>query len=185
MDRSAILGPSNVEILSNHLSRNSAKMVAFGTLVEAIKSAFPNIHEDNYAEISDFLLEYLNELGSIRPNEIALLSVAKRQKVRSESIVDQAVMWHGYLRLAARLKEYRPDDWRDALSTLSNPYKHGDDYENDLFNRENPVWAEKEVIAQGKTGPRVVNNRQSRQGAFEVLAQVTATPTKGQALLIA
>ena len=37
MEQSGVLGSKNVEVLSNHLSQNSAKMLTFGTLVEALK----------------------------------------------------------------------------------------------------------------------------------------------------
>ena len=45
-----------------------------------------NITEDDYVETVDYLLDFLNELGSVRPNEIALLSVAKRQQARNANI---------------------------------------------------------------------------------------------------
>jgi hypothetical protein len=173
MERSSVLTPNNVEILSNHLSRNSAKMVTFGTLVDAIKSAVPNLTEDNYEDVCAYFIEFLEALGAIRPNEIALLSVARRQRVRDTSVADQAVLWHAYFRLAWKLREVAPSDWRSRLTFLATDYTHeldGEQWEGDLFSRENPAWEIFEVIAQGKTGPRVVNNRQSRQGAYEFLA---------------
>ncbi|MBI4336904.1 MAG: hypothetical protein HY683_03640 [Chloroflexi bacterium] len=181
MERSVVLGANNVEILSNHLSRNSAKLVTFGTLVDALRGAFPNVTEgDYYDEVLGYLLDYLSELGHVRPNELALLSVARRQQVRDASVADQAVMWHGYIRLAARLRELKPDEWRQALSAFGREYVYaanGKKYKGDLFSRSNPLWSDKEVIAQGKTGPRVVNNRQSRQGTFEALCEVAGIPT--------
>lgn len=182
MEQSGLLGASNVELLSNHLSRNSAKMITFGTLVDALRVAFPNVADDTYTDILSYLLDYLSELGRIRPTEIALLSVARRQTVRDTTVADQAVMWHGYIRLAARLRLLNPDHWREALAVLGQEYLYaanGTKYQGDLFSRKNPVWSEKEVIAQGRKGPRVVNNRQSRQGTFEVLCEVTGVPTGG------
>lgn len=176
MERSMVLGASNVEILSNHLSRNSAKIVTFGTLVDALKRAFPNLTEDGYEDVLAYLLEYLNALGEIRPNEIALLTVARRQRVRETSIADQAVLWHAYLRLAARLRDLEIDDWRAKLLPLGQDFAYQRNghiqYEGDLFSRANPAWSDHEVIAQGRKGPRVVNNRQSRQGAYEFLCDV-------------
>jgi hypothetical protein len=172
MERSTMLGSSNIEILSNHLSRNSAKMLTFGTLVEALKASFPNVVEDSYEDTVEFLLEYLDTLGALRPRELALLSVAQRQTVRNASVVDQAVLWHGYIRLAAWIRDNQVTDWKDRLEVLNRPC----DVENgrevgtmDLFSRDNPRWVAAGVIAAGKKGPRVVNNRQARQGAFELL----------------
>ena len=185
MERSGVLGASNVEILSNHLSRNSAKMVTFGTLVDSLRTGFPNTTEDDYADAVAYLLDYLTELGKTRPNEIALLSVAQRRNIKETSIADQAVIWHGYMRLAARLHDLRPDTWREALATFGQVFTYqanGNYYEGDLFSRQNPVWSDNEVIAQGKTGPRVVNNRQSRQGAYEVLCDVAGVPIEAPAL---
>jgi hypothetical protein len=177
MQQSPILGASNVEVLSNHLSRNSAKMVTFGTLVDALKSGFPDLTEDTYSATHGFMLEYLETLGAVRPNELALLSVAKRQRVREESVADQAVVWHAYVRLAARLRAEKQDP-KEVLGVLAQTYKYTDTtkgvtlWEGDLFKRTNPMWSIAEVVAMGKNGLRVVNNRQSRQGAFEFLCSV-------------
>ncbi|MDI6773337.1 MAG: DNA sulfur modification protein DndB [bacterium] len=176
MDNSGILS-RNVEILTNHLSRNTAKMVTFGTLVDALKGAFPALTEDAYDATRDYLLRFLEELHKIRPDEISVLSVAQRQRVRETAVTDQAVLWHGYLRLAARLREAKPDSWPEALASLGqrSRYIHieeGAIYEGDPFDRRNPAWRVKGVIASGKKGPRVVNNRQAREGAFEFLMEL-------------
>jgi hypothetical protein len=180
MENSGILG-GNVEILNNHLSRNSAKIITFGTLVEALKEGFPALTEDVYDEIKDYLLKFLDELSKARPDEIRLLSVAQRQKVRYSSIVDQAVLWHGYIRLAARFRELKIKDWPACLNTISRktPSKSSDSAEpdDDIFSRRNPAWSRNGVIAPGKTGPRVVNNRQARQGAYEYLCKLVGIPS--------
>lgn len=46
MERSGILGSGNVEIMGNTLSRNSAKMVTFGTLTDGLRTAFPGLGDD-------------------------------------------------------------------------------------------------------------------------------------------
>ena len=80
-------------------------------------------------------------------------------------------MWHTYLRLASTL--HNKPSWREILNTLNEPftYEYGK-WTGDLFSRANPAWSDYEVIAVGKTGPRVVNNWQSREGAFELLSKV-------------
>lgn len=183
MDRSSVLGAANVEILSNHLSRNSAKMVTFGTMVDALKAGFPNLTEDSYGEVLPFLIEYFDALGSVRPGEVALMSVAKRQRVRELTVADQAVLWHGYIRAAARLKIERPEIWREALAVLAQPYiytKGLTQWTGDVFSRDNPVWFDCEVMVPGRNGPRVVNNRQSRQGAFELLCELAGVSPRAE-----
>ena len=174
MERSGVLGHQNVEILSNHLSRNSGKMLTFGTLVDALKRAFPNLTEDDYQDILKYVLEFLQILAEVRPREIGILSVSQRQKVRVESVADQAVMWHAYMRLAAPLRG--DPDWPIRLQILNSQFSYKSDglvsWTGDLFSRGNPEWFNREVIATGKTGPRVVNNRQSRDGAFEFLREL-------------
>jgi hypothetical protein len=183
MEKAPVLGAANVEILGNHLSRNSAKMVTFGTLVDALRSGFPMLDENTYTEILPFMLHFIDGLSMSRPREIALLSVAQRQRIRLASVADQAVMWHAYIRIAARTFEIG-DGWADAVTKLALPYHHGPSgYQGDLFSRDNPAWAEKGVIAPGKKGPRVVNNRQARQGAFELLCEVSGVAPRSLASL--
>ncbi len=186
MERSSVLGSANVEILGNHLSRNSAKMVTFGTIVEALKGGFHNIVEDKYEDIRNFMLDFLTALGNVRPKEIGLLSVAQRQRVRESSVADQAVMWHAYIRFAARL-------WEDGsksdemVAVLAEPYIYAGQngsYTGDLFSRNNPLWLDKGVMAPGKKGPQVVNNRQARQGAFELLCERTGVAPRAGAVTV-
>jgi len=184
MESSGILGSRNVEILSNHLSRNSAKLITFGTLVEALKGAFPSLTEDIYDDIRTHVLKFLEELSNVRPNEIGLVSVAQRQRVRESSVADQAVLWHGYLRLAARLRETGGNNWPERLSALAQSVPHkeanGEVISHDVFSRRNLAWTEKGVIAPGKRGPRVVNNRQARQGAYEYLCEMVGISQKSE-----
>jgi hypothetical protein len=188
MESSGVLGTQNVEIMTNQLSRNSAKMLTFGTLTEALRTAFPAITEDEeFTNVLDFLVHFLSELHNIRPEEIGLLSVAKRQKVRDASLTDQAMLWHGYFHLANWLRETRPDTWRDDLAALARPVTYKE-FTGDLFNRENPIWLDRALMAPGKRGLRVLNNRQAREAAFDILKTVVsgaaldaALPTAAQA----
>lgn len=188
MDSSGILD-RNVEILANHLSRNSAKMVTFGTLVEALRGGFPGLTEDAIDETKDYLLKFLEELHKVRPNEIGVLSVAQRQRVRDARVADQAVLWHGHMRLAARLRDAGAGDWTDVLAALGREVavegrtEDGQTpviYKGDPFDRRNPMWTVKGVIAPGKKGPRVVNNRQAREGAFEYLLELVGLAPKSR-----
>jgi hypothetical protein len=178
MERSGVLGAQNVELLTNQLSRNSAKMVTFGTLVEALRVGFPDLVEDSYAEVCDFLIDFLGELGRARPAEIALLSVAQRQRVRERSMADQTVMWHGYFRFASWLREHNPGKWRDQVEALGRKNfayeKNGKRFVGDLFDRENHLWVDNGLLALSKKGAlRVINSRETRTASFEILKEIT------------
>jgi hypothetical protein len=84
-------------------------------------------------------------------------------------------MWHGYFRLAACLRENGSPDWQERLKVLAVPFEYEQDgqlWKGDVFSRSNPLWVKLGVLAPGKNGLRVVNNRQARQAAFETLQQL-------------
>jgi hypothetical protein len=177
MERSGILGLKNVEIISAQLSRNSAKMITFGTLTEALKTAFPAITESDLPETLDYIVQFLDALHNARPAEIALLSVAQRQTVRDASVADQAVLWHGYFRLASWLQKNAAESWREHLALLAKPVTYerdGKSFTGDLFARDNPVWVDMAIMAPGKRGLRVLNNRQAREASFDILKAVVS-----------
>jgi hypothetical protein len=186
MERSGHLTVKNVEVLSNQHTRNSAKMITFGTLVDALKSAYPSLTEDSYEEVLNYLISFLDVLHKARPNEIALLSVAQRQHVRDSTVADQAVLWHAYFRLASRLSDLGIADIADRIVALTSEIEittdDGTAHKVDVLSRKNPAWLQKGVMAPGKTGPRVVNNRQAREGAYEYLCELAQIPPKGKAV---
>jgi DNA-sulfur modification-associated len=179
MESSGILGSDNVEIVSNNLSRNSAKMVTFGTLNDGLKMAFPGLGEDEVEQTLSYLVKFLEQLHKARPDELALVSVSQRKKVRDTTIADQAIMWQAYLRLAAWLQENAPENWKDAVQKLAGVrfrYRGADNklWTGDLFSRTNPLWLERGIIAPGKTGLKVVHGRSARQAVFDVIKEVVS-----------
>jgi hypothetical protein len=146
-------------------------------LHDGLKLSFPGLGDDEIEDVLDYLVKFIEQLHKARPNELAVLSVAQRKKVRDASLADQAVVWAGYLRLAAWLRENTPDGWQQAVQNLAiEPfrYRRSDNsvWTGDLFNRNNPLWLERGVIAPGKSGFRVINSRPGRQAAFEILKEV-------------
>jgi DNA-sulfur modification-associated len=179
MERSGILGAENVEIISNNLSRNSAKMVTFGTLNDGLKMAFPGLGEDEVEATLDYLVKFLEQLHIARPDELALLSVANRKKVRDTTLADQGILWQAYLRLSAWLRENSPGGWKEAVQKLAvSPfrYRRADNtlWTGDLFSRNNPLWLERGILAPGKAGLRVVHGRSARQAVYEILKEVVS-----------
>ena len=97
--------------------------------------------------------------------------------MRDASVADQAVLWHGYFRLASWLQKNAADSWREQLAALAQPVSYqrdGKNYTGDLFSRENPVWVHTAVMAPGKRGLRVLNNRQAREASFDILKAVVS-----------
>jgi len=201
MDECGVLGAKNVEIVQGTLSKNSAKMVLFYTLVRGIEAAFPALPDDDseqWAELRRYLIDFVAELGKVRPNEIALLSVQRRQEVRMRSVADQGVFWISYLRLAAWLREHASDSWRAGLAALGETYRHevtnsdtGETkaiYTGDLMNRENPLWRTRGIVAATeKPGIyRIISNRHAQEQAFVTLRslvqrKLTSLPTAAAA----
>ncbi|HEV8344507.1 MAG TPA: DNA sulfur modification protein DndB [Candidatus Binatia bacterium] len=179
MERSAVLGAANVEILSNQLSKQSGKMLTFGLLVDSLCTAFPDLTEECYADTLDYLVEFIAELGRVRPAEIALLTPAQRQKIRESSVAHHPIVWQAYMQFAAWLREQKETKWKAFLQVLGQPYIYGREGQPrtyDLFSMENPIWAERGLVAPGKRGlPLVVNNQHSKQVAFQMLRLLAAT----------
>jgi hypothetical protein len=179
MEQSSVLGAQNVEILSNQLSKHSAKMLTFGTLVDSLCLSFPDLTEESYSEVLDYLVEFVGELGQVRPKEIALLSAAERQKIRESSVAHHPTIWQAYMQLAAWLREQKEDHWKAYLIALALPYSHvfeGERRTYDLFSLDNPIWQQRGVLAPGKRGlPRMVHNRHNREAAFQLLRFLTVS----------
>jgi len=171
--RSGILGDKNVEIPSTTLSKNSAKMVLFYTLIRGLKSAFPNPPEtdDERETLVQYLSDFTAHLSKALPNRIALLSLAERQRCRAETIADQAITWVAYCHLAAELRGRA--DWKEVVAKLAEPHTEGS-FTGALLDRTNPLWVAKGILAPGgKTdGLKVVSNRQSQANLIATLKSV-------------
>jgi hypothetical protein len=173
-----ILGDKNVELSSTSLSKNSAKLVLFYTLVRGLNLAFPTIptEQEAYDDLRGYLLDFLTELNGVRPEEIALLSLERRQQVREESIADQAITWIAYFGLAAALRSVK--GWKSKLDALRQPVSI-DEYTGDLFSRKNPLWVKKGILIQNQEGKfRVVANRASQQEMIKALKDIVLSPAK-------
>jgi hypothetical protein len=179
MERSSVLGTQNIEILSNQLSKHSAKMLTFGTLVDSLCLSFPDLTEESYSEILEYLVEFVAELSRVRRKEIALLNVLERQKVKESSVAHHPTIWQAYMQLAAWLREQKEDNWKAYLYALALPYTQvfeGERRTYDLFSLENPIWLQRGVLAPGKRGlPRMIHNRQNTLAAFQLLRFLTVS----------
>lgn len=163
----------HVELVTNNISKNSAKVVTFNALVTAVKAGFPELDESNPDEIRDYLVDFVDHLSEVRP-ETGYLPLGQRKQARESMIGDSAVAFYGYGKLAADLHGY--SEWRWKLAKLGEPYRYtdddGDTWEGDLMSRDNPIWRGK-VLLEGKAGKlQISNNRETRQFIHERLREV-------------
>lgn len=173
MRSSGVLGDKNVEIVLTTLSKNSAKMVLFYTLVRGLQSAFPHVpsEPEEHESLVNYLTEFLAELNRVRSNEVALLSLERRQHARTQSIGDLAITWVAYFRLAATLRN--DPDWKDKLAILGAPYNQ-EGYAGDLLSRQNPLWQQRGILAPDPTKGnfKVISNRNAQQQLAATLAAI-------------
>jgi len=181
INRPPLLG--NVETVTNMLSKSSARMVTFRTLHDAIRDARRGGMDKLDTEV-EFYSQYFGMLSKVRP-ELGILSVSERNRVRSISVVDQAVVLSAFVAVAEHLraeleeagtpetKETVWTRWAGRLGKLRETAPDGGDF----FLRSNTVWKEKGVLRMGRSGNLVVtNNRDTRAAAYDVLTERLGLP---------
>ena len=164
---SSHLGIDNIEVQSNTVSANSAKLAAFNTLSQAVETFWSNEPLDELAEKDDakFLTDFWDVLVEVRP-EFGVLSKADRQAVRGSSIAGTAISIHGVIALADAMRA--GDVPLDALNQLKSSVIVSDGDKDrlvDYFSYENPLWTDIGVLvlAQGKDG----NPRKTLRMSFQ------------------
>jgi len=167
----------HVELVTNNISRNSTKVATFNTLARGIQDGFPDLDESNREDVKNFLVDFFNQLVTIRP-EAGFLEISARKQVRSNSIADTALVYQAYVKLAGDL--YGLPNWAQILAKLAEPYRHMNDgqieYEGDLMSRRNPLWFDT-VLIRAKNGTMSVSNRtESRRYVHTVLRDLMKIP---------
>lgn len=162
----------HVEIVKNTISVNSPMVVTFNTLAKGLKEAFPDLDEENFGEIKDFLVSYIDCLTTIR-SEIGYLPLSARKAARGSSIGDSALVFNAYMRLAGDLR--LTSEWKTHLARLKDQYHYaggGVVWEGDLMSRENPLW-KGTVLLTGKSGkPQISNRNETRAYVYDKLREV-------------
>ena len=168
----------NVNRVTDRLTSKNAQIVTLSTLRTMVETYFSRSDAPTPAEAEEAatrMSQFYELLVQVRP-ELGVLTLAERVAVRQQSLVDQAVMMHGY---AALMRAYASEfahegrvaaaRWERRLRRLSasDAYRVGR-WSGDFFSRENPMWARVGVLQQTKSGRLAVSNtRQTR----EVVAQ--------------
>jgi len=175
---------NNVETVSNRISTNSAYVVAWGTLRDCIAESYIDLTKETVDDRIAFYKRFFETLATVR-QELYPTSVEKRKEIRSKSLVDQAVIFHGYGRLAKDLLGHLLESkgskdqeqiWiqfakkLERISPKSNYNYRG--WSGDIFDRENPIWKEKGILTPSRSGKYGVKNvRDTREWAYTILSQ--------------
>lgn len=127
---------------------------------------------------------FYDMLTLIRP-ELGKQELPERRKIRETSLVDSAVMMHGY---AAVMRDYNADLgkygtskaselWNKKLLRLGakQVYTVGK-WSGDLFEKRNPLWRAIGVVKPGRDGKKltVLNTGAARSECGRVLRQLLA-----------
>ena len=163
----------NVNRVTDRLTSRNPQIVTLSTLRTMAETFFSRddpptpVEADRAAAL---MSRFYDMLVEVRP-ELGPLPLAERVEVRQNSLVDQAVMMHGYASLMRSFAEdYDSQEqaavtqWRRALRRIkaSDPYRSGR-WSGDFFSRDNPLWASIGVLQQTKSGRLAVSNtRQTR-----------------------
>jgi hypothetical protein len=171
----------NVNRVTDRLSEKNPQVMTLSTLrgfLEAGLGAREFIPPEEIEKLSKEISAFYEMLAAQRP-ELALLDLSERKKVRASSLVDAAVMMHGY---GGLLRQYIADKdeaaakvqrWTSMLSLLrdANDFQ-SDGWVGDFFARANPIWSSLGVLQKTKSGGETISNtRQSRTVCAQELAK--------------
>lgn len=162
--RAPSLGEANVETVSNTLSINNSRLLAFNTLSSGFEDAWQDIPREDLKSATEWLVQFWERLVTVLP-DLRELPLAQRQKSRRESLVGWAISIQGYIRLARVLYNQQVD--LRLLDLLADDPK--------FFAWDNPLFRKAGIVVpaitkSGTTKLTVRNSHQSRRGMADVLA---------------
>jgi hypothetical protein len=155
MIQSPHLGVDNVETKFDTVSKNSPKLVAFGTLSGAIESNWTADPFDDaaVAEQTGFLTKFWDALVHYRP-ELGRVPLSVRQAGRGTTLSATAVAMHGYIAVAdafyARGEEdfTRLADLNHRITMPAEGFRHRAGDGIDWLDYDNPEWQRRGVLVQ-------------------------------------
>jgi hypothetical protein len=166
------LGLDNVETKSDVISKNSAKLCAFGTLAGAIEanwSAQPFSEKEEH-EQAEFLARFWDALVHYVP-DVGKVTLARRQALRGTSLVATALAIHGYIGVADRLYQAGSEDFsvlaalKGSITLPADGLRHKTGETVSWLDYDNPDWLTLGVLvsAVNKAGEPRRNIRMSFQ----------------------
>ncbi|HEX8771275.1 MAG TPA: DNA sulfur modification protein DndB [Acidimicrobiales bacterium] len=172
------LGESNIETVSNTLSKKNHRLAAFNTISNAFEDAWSDIPVEDGQKVVTWFIGFWDKLVDVRP-ELGRLNLAQRQKARSDSLVGWALTIHGYIRLARRFYDEGLD--LALLERLTDKHTEPDGQVYDFFDWKNPLWQRAGIVvpAENKAGKQTLtvrNSHQTRRAMAKTLAEKLQLP---------
>jgi hypothetical protein len=170
--RSPHLGESNVETVTNNLSKNNPRLAAFNTISNGFEDAWDDIADEEIQAAVEWFIQYWSALVKVLP-ELGKLPLPKRQELRRAALTSSAISVQGYIRLARRF--YNEKLGFELLSKLAEKHVDPDGTTYEYFAWNNPEWQRRGVVvsAVNKSGTITLtarNSHQSRRAMAEALA---------------
>lgn len=175
---------NNVNRVTDRLTPKNPQVITLSTLREMMKSLAPSdsLDKSEMEGLATVAATFYDLLSSVRA-ELGHLSSTERRTVRLESIVDAAVMMHGY---AALMRDFNDSisqeglkkataEWEGRLRRFSSNRRYTlKNWSGDLFDKKNPLWQRVGVVKPGKDGKKltVLNTGGARSECGRVLRQL-------------
>jgi hypothetical protein len=183
IDKSPAL-TNNVNRVTDRLTAKNPQVITLSTLREMMKSFAPtqSLDELEIEGLASVAASFYELLAETRP-ELGQCDSTKRKQTREQSVVDAAVMMHGY---ASLMRQFYDDitekgtrkaqrTWRSKLARI----RQGEEFyfgqwHGDLFEKRNPLWQRVGVVKPGKDGRRltVLNTGAARSECGRVLRRL-------------
>lgn len=180
----------NVNRVTDRLSAGNAQVITLSTLREMMKNYAPieGLDEAELDGLATVAAQFYDLLAQTR-HELGLLPIQERRIVRTNLIVDTAVMMYGYSSLMQEYNDLLSRDgqkkayeyWSNRLTRIKsdNVYAFGT-WEGDLFAKKNPLWQKIGVVKPGKEGKKltVMNTGAVKSECARVLKQLLSLDEK-------
>lgn len=174
----------NVNRVTDRLTGKNPQVITLSTLREMMKAlaSADALDEPEIEGLATVAATFYDLLAEVRP-ELGHLESPERRKVREKSIVDAAVMMHGYASLMRGFNDTIGDlgvksatkEWQQKMMRLAkqNTYSF-DRWRGDLFEKQNPLWSRVGVVKPGRDGKKltVLNTGAARSECGRVLGQL-------------
>lgn len=179
----------NVNRVTDRLDNKNAQVMTLSTLREMMRTfaSADSIDASELDGMASVAAQFYDLLAAVRP-ELGRLSITERKATRQNSVVDAAVMMHGYAHV---MRDFNLDiarlgattarrDWQRRLSLLgpSQTYKIGS-WSGDFFDKRSPLWLDIGVTRSSPSDGKitVLNTGAARLQAGRVLRQLVQLGT--------
>ena len=177
----------NVNRVTDRLTPRNPQVITLSTLREMMKSVATaeSLDENEIEGLATVAATFYDLLAKVRP-ELGQMDSSARRTIRELSVVDAAVMMHGYASLMRSFNEtiaqrgisQATSEWSKKLEKLRSEKEYAyNGWQGDLFEKRNPLWQRVGVVKPGKEGFRltVLNTGAARSECGRVLRQLLAT----------